>query len=137
VAWLSGFMGQPYRLPTVREARRLAKKAGDSGNTLDRWAGYPPNPEDVAGIEKVLANLGRNVPLLLPVGSLTGAGEDPVFDLDGNAGEWAIDDQGKGQAVGPSADRPIDPRHQHSPPGPAYTGFRVILGLRDHSHLTE
>jgi hypothetical protein len=126
-AWLASRTGRPFRLPTEAEARALAKQAGNGGNTLDRWAGYTPNPEDQARILEALKPLPGQAPLLLPVGSLPGSGENPVFDLDGNAAEWAAAADGSGVAVGPSADCPNDPRGQ-AKPALAYTGLRVVVG---------
>jgi hypothetical protein len=57
------------------------------------------------------------------VGSLVGSGHDPIFDLDGNAAEWATNVDGAGEAVGPSADR----SSETEPPDPAYIGFRVVV----------
>lgn len=142
-AWLAGRTGRPFRLPTKEEAETLVKAArkaaaratadGPRGNTLDRWAGYTPNPDDEAEIRRALEALqpedGRAgpAPLLLPVGSLPGAGDDPVFDLDGNAAEWAVTDDG-GTPVGPSADRSTDPRGERGEPAAEYVGFRVVVG---------
>ncbi|MFP3939071.1 MAG: prolyl oligopeptidase family serine peptidase [Thermoanaerobaculia bacterium] len=148
-AWLAERTGRPFRLPTDKEAERLAAAArkearkatagGPRGNTLDRWAGYAPNPDDEAEIRRALESVaeGRDegaagaAPLLLPVGSLPGAGDDPVFDLDGNAAEWAVRSDGTGKPVGPSADRSTDPRSPRSgrgEPAPEYVGFRVVVG---------
>jgi dipeptidyl aminopeptidase/acylaminoacyl peptidase len=130
VAWLAKVTGKPFRLPTEEEARDLSDAAaatGSAGNTLDRWAGYDPNPNDRKQIEEAVKSLPGDAPLLLPVGSLSGTGEDPVFDLDGNAAEWAVGASGKGIPVGPSADRPNDPRSDDLP-GEGYVGLRVVLG---------
>jgi dipeptidyl aminopeptidase/acylaminoacyl peptidase len=127
VAWLAKTTGKPFRLPTADEARDFADLAGSGGNTLDRWAGYAPTPHDRKEIEETLRTMPGEAPLLLPVGSLPGSGDDPVFDLDGNAAEWAVGADGKGVAVGPSAERPTDPRGD-DPPSLAYTGLRVVLG---------
>jgi dipeptidyl aminopeptidase/acylaminoacyl peptidase len=130
VAWLARTTGKPFRLPTEEEARDLAEMAGGTGgNTLDRWAGYAPNPHDRKEIEAEVKNLPGPAPLLLPVGSLAGAGDDPVFDLDGNAAEWATGEKGKGIPVGPSADRPTDPRSDDLP-GTNYVGLRVVQSAR-------
>ena len=126
VSWLSERTGRNFRLPTVEEAERLADAAGEDGNTLSRWAGYSPNPENEASIRQALAGLGTDAPLLLPVGMFPGAGRPAVFDLDGNAAEWATDDTG-GRPVGPSADRADDPRDEGKEPSPAYVGFRVVV----------
>jgi dienelactone hydrolase len=132
VAWLAKRTGKPFRLPTEEEARELDEAAagtgsvGNGGNTLDRWVGYDPNPHDRKEIETELKALPGAAPLLLPVGSLAGAGDDPVFDLDGNAAEWAVGSGGKGIPVGPSADRPTDPRSDDLP-GAGYVGLRVVL----------
>jgi len=136
--WLARATGRAFRLPTVEEAEELAKAAGSAGkggNTLDRWAGYTPNPDDAAAIrqaleEKVGASTGAP-PLLLPVGSLPGAKATPdgkaVFDLDGNAAEWAVGEDGAGKPVGPSADRSTDARGDGGEPGAAYVGLRVVV----------
>jgi len=126
-AWLAKATGKAFRLPSADEARDLAEAAGSGGNTLDRWAGYAPTPRDRRDIDEALKTLPGETPLLLPAGSLPGSGDEPVFDLDGNAAEWAVGPDGKGVAVGPSADRPTDPRGD-DPPSPAYTGLRVVLG---------
>ncbi|MDD5562782.1 MAG: prolyl oligopeptidase family serine peptidase [Thermoanaerobaculaceae bacterium] len=126
-AWLASRTGRPFRLPTAEEAKRLAAAAGHGGNTLDRWAGYTPNPDDRDRIIAALEPLPGPAPLLLTTGSLPGTGDDPVFDLDGNAAEWATASGGTGVAVGPSADRSTDPRAQGAP-APAYTGLRVVVG---------
>jgi dipeptidyl aminopeptidase/acylaminoacyl peptidase len=125
-AWLAERTGRPFRLPTEAEAARLAQAAGHGGNTLDRWAGYTANPDDAARLTRALAAI-PGAPLLLPAGSLPGTGEDPVFDLDGNAAEWAVGRDGEGVAEGPSADRSTDPASTEAP-APAYIGFRVVVG---------
>ena len=127
--WLASTTGDPYRLPTIGEARRLAKAAGNSGNTLDHWAGYSANPEDVEMIRGAVALLDGAAPLLLPVGSFPGAGEDPVFDLDGNAAEWVVEDKGKGVPFGPSADHPREFAENNRGPGIVYVGFRIAVDL--------
>ena len=124
-AWLAERTGRSFRLPTREEAEKLAKAAGSGGNTLDRWAGYTPNPEDAAGLAVALEPLPEGA-LLMAAGSLAGKGDDPVFDLDGNAAEWAVDDGGAA-AVGASAERSSDPRSRVEP-SPAYTGLRVVIG---------
>jgi dipeptidyl aminopeptidase/acylaminoacyl peptidase len=130
-AWLAKRTGKPYRLPTEEEARDLAEAAATadsgSGNTLDHWAGYVPNPHDRKEIEAAVKMLPGPAPLLLPVGSLGGVGDDTVFDLDGNAAEWATGTGGKGIPVGPSADRPTDPRSDDLPAA-GYVGLRVVVG---------
>ncbi len=128
-AWLAGKTGRPFRLPTAKEAGKLAGAAGSKGNTLDHWAGYTPNPDDAAAIRRELASrLAGKAPLLLPVGSLPGTGTPPVFDLDGNAAEWAVSEDGAGVAKGPSADRSTDPRGDGGQPALEYTGLRVVVG---------
>ncbi len=132
VAWLAEQTGHPYRLPSREEAEKLAEKAGSGGNTLDHWMGISLNPEETA---QLLVSLGRRAgadPILLrAVGSSSGpypetsAGKG-AFDLDGNAAEWATGGNGKGLAVGPSADRPADPAGSE-PAAPAYIGLRVVL----------
>lgn len=127
VAWLSETTGEAWRLPTRAEAEKLAQAARGGGNTLEHWAGYRPNPEDRARLLQAVGAHGEGL-LLRPVGSFPGFGEPAVFDLDGNAAEWAVEGEGErftGVPVGPSADRTTDPRST-AEPGPAYTGLRVI-----------
>ncbi len=131
-AWLAKKAGQPFRLPTEDEAQSLADEAGSGGNTLDAWVGYTPNPEDAAAIRAALAQAfgtGATAPLLEPAGSHPGLGEGnaAIFDLDGNAAEWAVAENGKAVAIGSSAERPNDPRSSEGA-SLAYTGFRVVVG---------
>ncbi len=105
------------RLPTEDEARKLADKAGSGGNTLDKWLGYGANPDDADKARAAAAAAGETL-LLLPVGEGAparaaddGAG---VYDLDGNAAEWATGPDGKAVAVGPSADRANDAADRHA-----------------------
>ena len=125
-AWVAERTGRGFRLPTVAEAERLAAVAGDEGNTLDLWAGYAPNPEDAARLRAAAVGLGR-AGLLQEVGCHQGVGDDPVFDLDGNAAEWAVDPEGGGVAVGPSADRP-KANADRGAAETTYTGLRLVVG---------
>jgi len=125
-AWLAERTGRAFRLPTVAETERLAGVAGEDGNTLDRWAGYEPNPEDAARLRAAAVALGRAA-LLEEVGSFPGIGDDPVFDLDGNAAEWAVGPDGGGVASGPSADRPKATADRGAAES-TYTGLRVMVG---------
>jgi dipeptidyl aminopeptidase/acylaminoacyl peptidase len=128
-AWLASTTGRAVRLPTVAEAGKLAelgRRSASPGNTLDRWAGYSPNPDDARRLAEAAAELPGDAPLLLPVGSLGGVGEDPVFDLDGNAATWAVADDGTGVAVGPSADRPAAGRTVADEAASEYRGIRIV-----------
>lgn len=127
VDWLAETTGEPFRLPTAEEAKKLAKAGGTSGNTLDHWAGYSPNPEDASRLAEVIGKLAGTAPLLREVGSLSGKGDDPVFDLDGNVAEWATAEDGSGKAVGASAERSSDDRAD-TVAAPEYTGFRIVVG---------
>jgi hypothetical protein len=59
------------------------------------------------------------------VGTFAGAGDDPVFDLSGNAAEWVVAKDGKGKSMGGSADRPADAKSTAGARAD-YTGFRVV-----------
>ena len=128
-AWLAKLTGQAWRLPTEEEAAKLAEgAAGD--NTLYLWAGYAPNPDDVKRLEAKIKEIGGPAALLKEAGSMPGAGkegEELVFDLGGNAAEWAAAKDGSGKALGGSADRPADPKTRAAA-APACTGFRVVRG---------
>jgi hypothetical protein len=102
----------------------------DGENTLDYWAGYALNYDDAALLQKKLGDLSGNAPLLKAVGSFAGTGKDSeelIFDLGGNVAEWAIASDGKGKAMGGSADQPTDSRAAHEA-APAYIGVRVVRG---------
>ena len=104
------------------------KKEGE--NTLDYWAGYAPNPDDTLRIREKLKELPGTAPLLKPVGSFAGEGqekEELIFDLGGNVAEWVLTRDGKGKVVGGSADCPADTRSTCAP-GSEYIGFRVVRG---------
>ncbi|MFN7960723.1 MAG: prolyl oligopeptidase family serine peptidase [Thermoanaerobaculia bacterium] len=122
--WLTTITGERYRLPREEEASYL--KASPDGNVLDRWAGYPPRPEDVPALEKLSAGMPGPAPLLSEVGRYDAQGDpEKVFDLGGNAAEWVVGKDDRGLALGGSADRPVDDRSDLEP-GEAYRGFRVV-----------
>jgi hypothetical protein len=71
--------------------------------------------------------LGEGAPLLREVGSFKGVGDDdPIFDLGGNVAEWTIAKDGRGLALGGSADQPADSKLRARQPAPEYIGFRVV-----------
>ncbi len=121
--WLSKTTGAKYRLGTEEEMEKFLK-AAKGENTLDAWAGYTVNADAADKLTPRVVELGPGA-LLKPVGSFAGSGEDAVFDLGGNAAEWVVTKDGKGKALGGSADRPVDAKSQ-APPRPDYTGFRVV-----------
>jgi hypothetical protein len=125
--WLTRLTGAQWRLPNALEADRLHAAAADPGaaNTLDDWAGYPPNAEDAFRLQEIARELGAGV-LLREVGSLPGIGGDPVFDLSGNVAEWVLEPAGLGRLAGGSADQPAEPLVARPVAGPAYTGFRPV-----------
>ena len=128
-AWLSRLTGENYRLGKVEELAAIYRDAKDNENTLDYWAGYSVNPDDAARLQSKLKELSGAAPLLKPVGSFAGRGEEElVFDLGGNVAEWAVDKEAFGKALGGSADQPADPKSPASNASPAYTGFRVVKG---------
>ncbi len=127
-AWLSKLTGAEWSLPSEAEAAGLYGKVS-GGNTLDWWAGYPLNPDDARLLIDKISGLGGRAPLLKEVGTFPGDGgdgEEAVYDLSGNAAEWAIGKDGKPAAMGGSADTPADARARVSLPAPEYTGFRVV-----------
>lgn len=131
VAWLSELTGEPYRLGDEDELRPLYEAAGRDGNTLDHWAGYAPNPDDVEQLREEIAELPGAAPLLKRAGSFAGDGEETlVFDLDGNVAEWASAQDGSGILLGASADQPADPKARERVAAEPYRGFRVVVGPR-------
>jgi len=126
--WLSKRTRETYRLPSEMEASELYRPA-KGGNTLDHWAGYPPNPDDAERLAGEIARLPGVAPLLKQVGSFPGAGDDAqVFDLGGNVAEWVVGPDGGGRLLGGSADRPADAKDESTEAGEAYRGFRVVRG---------
>lgn len=84
---------------------------------------------DAARLASLVEGLGPEV-LLKPVGSFAGQGEDdPIFDLEGNVAEWVVTREGKGKAMGGSADRAADSAAAAEPRA-GFTGFRVIHDAR-------
>ena len=124
-AWLVEKTGRKYRLPTKAEREKLD---GSGGNTLDYWAGYSVNPDDAALLASLIDELPGAAPLLREVGSSSdAAGKPAVYDLGGNAAEWAVKKDGTGVAVGGSADRPADKSADEDVmASAAYRGLRVV-----------
>lgn len=125
--WLSKKTGQKFRLGTEDELGSLLTKNRNE-NTLDLWAGYAVNVDDAARLEPVIAAAGPGG-LLKPAGSFAGAGEDPIYDLGGNAAEWVSTAGGAGRVLGGSADRPADAKAPVTT-RPDYIGFRVVRALK-------
>jgi dipeptidyl aminopeptidase/acylaminoacyl peptidase len=128
-SWLAKTTTQTWRIANESEVEKLYNKK-DGENTLDYWAGYAPNPEDVALLRKKLGDLGAGAPLLKPVGTFAGQGQDDeelVFDLGGNVAEWVLTSSGKGKAIGGSADCQADAK-ANCTALPEYVGFRVVRG---------
>ena len=125
--WLSKKTGQTYRLGSEKELGKLLK-ASAKGNTLDRWAGYTVNADDVTALAHTVRQLGPDT-LLRPVGSFPGLGEDAAYDLGGNVAEWSLQEDGSAKAIGGSADCPADPKSTVKP-GAEFVGFRVVRELR-------
>jgi dipeptidyl aminopeptidase/acylaminoacyl peptidase len=127
VEWLPKLTGQTWRLPTEKEFSGLYEKR-DNENTLDYWAGYALNPDDMIRLREKAQELPGTAPLLKPVGSFaaeTSISDEPVFDFGGNVAEWVETKDGKGKAVGGSADCPSDAR-SNCTPALEYIGFRVV-----------
>lgn len=127
--WLCKLTGQTWRVPNENEVSAMLNKK-DGENTLDYWAGYAPNPDDTNRLRVELKELPGAAPLLKPVGSFPGQGqetEELIFDLGGNVAEWVVAADGKGKVMGGSADCPADPRSACTPAA-EYIGFRVVRG---------
>jgi dipeptidyl aminopeptidase/acylaminoacyl peptidase len=128
-SWLSHETGQTWRIPYEDEVKSFYENH-EGENTLDHWAGYPPNLDDTQRLRQEVNKLGKGAPLLRPVGSFRPEGnadQEPIFDLGGNAAEWVLTRDGEGKIIGGSADCPADPRSTCIP-APEYIGFRVVRG---------
>ncbi|MGC8882200.1 MAG: S9 family peptidase [Bryobacteraceae bacterium] len=122
--WLSKKTGRKYRLGTEEELGSLLNR-NRTENTLDFWAGYAVNYDDAARLRELVDQAGPGS-LLRPVGSFAGSGDDPLFDLGGNAAEWVVGKDGKGKTLGGSADQPADAKAPVTS-RPDYIGFRIVL----------
>ena len=113
VLWLAARTGRAYRLPSDEEAFQFSKLAKPGGNTLNHWLGRFPKPDEADRVRQTVAATLGPTALLLTVGSLAGTrdGEQTVFDLNGNAAEWARNAQGDGVLIGRSADQPLSLIH--------------------------
>lgn len=133
VEWLSKQTGEAFRLPIEKEIKTLYGKR--SGNTFDHWAGYALSPDDYRSLLPELAKYKNKAVLLKPAGRFAPSGENPVFDLGGNAAEWVEIKNGtgkktalQGKACGGSAERPADKSYVVKPAA-QYTGLRVVKVL--------
>lgn len=129
--WLSNVTGKNYDLPREEEMKLLQDKNKSNQkneNTLDYWAGYSPNPDEVAELDAKIAELELTGLLLMQVGSRNPVSEKLlIFDIDGNAAEWCIGQDGEGIVLGGSAVTPTDAKINYAPPRMEYVGFRVAL----------
>lgn len=136
VEWLRERTGLPFRLPREAELRPLAARA-PAGNTLERWAGYAPNPDDARLLREAASRLPGRAPLLMVVGSFSGLAPGPgegvgvpegerIYDLRGNVAEWTVGDGGAVVPVGASADRASSTASPEEAAA-SYRGLRVVL----------
>ena len=103
-----------------------AKANAANENTLDYWAGYALNPEDAEKLLAKVKELGDGPRLLTRVARMKPVGDEPMFDLGGNAAEWCVDENGKPVAKGGCAIMPRDDRSKPMKPPAEYIGFRVV-----------
>ncbi len=82
------------------------------------------NSDDARKLASLVEGLGPGA-LLRPVGTFAGSGDEPIYDLGGNAAEWVVAKNGEGKAIGGSADRPADGKSLTAPRAD-YVGFRVV-----------
>ncbi|MGQ9917030.1 MAG: S9 family peptidase [Bryobacteraceae bacterium] len=122
--WLSKKTGRRYRLGTEEELGELLGKSKEE-NTLDYWAGYAVNFDDAVRLVPLIESAGPGG-LLKPAGAFAGTGEDPLFDLRGNAAEWVTGKDGRPKVMGGSADQPADEKAPVTT-RPDYIGFRVVM----------
>lgn len=127
--WLSEETGRMFRLPTEKEMKKLISAAAGNAageNNLDWWAGYELTPDEVSPVMDKVAELEEQDLLLKECGSFTPVGEPGLWDLAGNAAEWAVAEDGTGKAMGLSAVSPRDKRCGYKPLPLRYTGFRIV-----------
>jgi dipeptidyl aminopeptidase/acylaminoacyl peptidase len=125
--WLDQKMGGKHRLPTTAEMEALLEMAEPNRgreNTLERWLGYTPTPDEVEMLQPALEEFERGRDLTEPVGSFAATGS--VYDLMGNAAEWATGPKGEGRVVGLCARSLADRRAGAERAPLSYVGFRVV-----------
>jgi hypothetical protein len=126
--WLGKQTGRKFRLLTVEEMKKLIKSAKSNAgkeNNLERWVGFTPTPDELPALEPRIAELEKTRLLLEAVGTFPPVGKAGVYDLSGNAAEWTVGGDGKGEVLGLSAVTSRDTRITYSPPAARYVGFRV------------
>ncbi len=122
--WLSEKTGSRYRLPKKDELKGYDKPAG---NILDDWAGYAPNPDDAASLQKIIAALPSQTSIIKAVGSGKPLAKDQlIFDLDGNLGEWVSGPDNELTCVGGCAFLSADQSKNGVTCPPFFSGFRVV-----------
>lgn len=127
--WLSEKTGETYRLPTAAEMDKLlsaARAEAGTENTLERWVGYRPTPDELTALRGPIERLEATRSLLEPVGSFAPAGKSGVYDLGGNAAEWTTGPDGAGVIRGYSAVTCADSLDGYVRPPLSYVGFRVV-----------
>ncbi|MCK7483841.1 MAG: SUMF1/EgtB/PvdO family nonheme iron enzyme [Candidatus Moduliflexus flocculans] len=101
--WLSKLTGQAWRASDRGRGGPKLYEPSAAENTLDYWAGYAPNPDDVRRLAAKIEELGGPAALIKEVGRFSGSGKDGeelLYDLGGNAAEWVTAKDGGGKAVG-------------------------------------
>jgi formylglycine-generating enzyme required for sulfatase activity len=125
VQWLSEKTSNTYRLPNSEEAEKLhekAAKAASKENTLNYLAGYDLTYDDAADLKSKIEE--SDASLTKQVGSFKGVkmGSATLYDLGGNAAEWAAD----GSLIGYGATDFADPHETASSADKSKAGFRVV-----------
>ncbi len=136
IDWLNTRTRRNFRLPTRREFDLLLQDAPATGNTLSYWAGYTPNRDEYRQLQKIAAKypatsflkpVGQFPPRVLPNHQL-------VFDLNGNAAEWVVDN-GHLKPAGLCALTSTDPRTgKPFPPPENLVGFRLVEIVSPATH---
>jgi dipeptidyl aminopeptidase/acylaminoacyl peptidase len=135
VKWLSEQTNIAFRLPNKKEAQKFhekARKIAASENTLNYWAGYEINIDEVAQFREKISQLNQT--LLKEAGSFDAAkiGDAWIYDLGGNAAEIYTGSESNSHVIyGYSAVSFVD-EYNKTPTAPKnYIGFRVIRVLKN------
>jgi dipeptidyl aminopeptidase/acylaminoacyl peptidase len=129
IAWLNNITGKKYRLPNKKEAEKLqekAIKAADNQNTINYWAGYKMNSNDIKELklrlsdthDKLIEEVGKFKPIKL--------GKNEIYDLGGNVSEY-YQDGNTIKTYGFSAYDHLESNYQLNSKKKKYTGIRLIL----------
>ena len=129
LTWYKEETGAEARLPSAAEAEalhRLAAKKANSENTLRHWAGYAITVDEVPAFREKIAEAELSLMQAVGQHAPTKVGDASVYDLGGNAAEYAQGDAHYGYSAYSFYDA-AKPQPSHELE--TAMGFRVVVDL--------